>query len=492
MSQTVIAPPRPALPRRPAAGLRRPSVPPHIWLFHRLTSMRTALTLLFMLGLLTLAGTLLAQVPAGAGGSHAAYAEWLNTVRPRYGGWTDVLDRLGLFSVFSSLWFRGTVALLTASVIMCSARRLPGLWRTANRPRMIMTDAFFERAPHTARIASGKDSGAALAALGGAFRKNRFHVAVERDGEDVHVCADRFRWSPFGRVAVHVSFIVILIGGILTGTGGFRNESFTVPVGSRVNVGHGTGLAVEAKSFVNSYYPSGPPREYSSRLVLYRNGARVTAQDTRVNHPARYGGITFYQSFFGPAVVMRASAPGGRVVFDQGVAQPYSSRDERDVIGRFPLPRQGLTAFVVSPASGATDPGIPTGDTQLEIYKTGSNTPVGIRVLSPGKPATIAGVDFTFLREGEFTGLIVAHDPGAILVWIGSALLVLGLFTAFFFPHRRIRAVVRRGAGGSEIAVGAIERRNAAFPAQFEHLIADIRRAVNPGARPEKGGTVHA
>jgi len=492
MSQTATAPPRPAIPRPSAAPPRRAAVPPHVWLFRRLTSMRTALTLLFVLGLLTLAGTLLVQVPSGVAGNHAVYAEWLNTVRPRYGGWTDVLDKLGLFSVFSSLWFRGTVLLLVASVVMCSARRMPGLWRTATKPRMVMTDAFFERAPHTAKIAAGEDTGAALAALGGAFRKNRFHVAVERDGEDVHVCADRFRWSPFGRVAVHVSFIVILIGAVLTGTGGFRDESFAVPIGSRVDVGHGTGLAVEAKSFVDSYYPSGPPREYVSRLALYRGGARVTEQTARVNHPVRYDGVTFYQSFFGPAVMMRASTPDGRVVFDQGVAQPYSSRDERDVIGRFALPRQGLTAFVVSPASGATDPGIPTGETQLEVYKAGDNAPVGIRALAPGRPTTIAGVDFTFMREGEFTGLIVAHDPGAIVVWIGATLLVLGLFTAFFFPHRRIRAVVRRGTDGSEIAVGAIERHNAAFPAQFEHLIEDIRRAVNPGARPAKGGTVHA
>ncbi len=491
MSQSVSAPPSPALPRRPAAGLRRPAVPPHMWIFRRLTSMRTALVLLFVLGLLTLAGTLLAQVPDAVKGNQAAYAEWLNTVRPRYGGWTGVLNELGLFSVFSSLWFRGAVLLLTASVIACSVRRLPGLWRTATRPRMVMTEPFFERAPQRVRIASEKDPGAALAALRAAFRKNRFRIAVERDGEDLHVCADRFRWAPFGRIAIHVSFIVILIGGVLTGTDGFRDESFAVPIGSRLNVGHGTGVAVEAKSFVDSYYASGPPRSYASRLVLYKDGTRMTEQDARVNHPARYDGITFYQSFFGPAVVMRASTAAGRVIFDQGVALPYSSNNEREVIGRFLLPQQGLTVFVVSPASGDMNPSIPTGDTQLEVYKPGSNAPAGIRVLSPGKPATIAGVDFTFLREGEFTGLIVAHDPGAMVVWIGAALLVLGLFTVFFFPHRRVRAVIRRGAGGSEIAVGAIERHNAAFPAQFEHLVKDIRRAVSPGAQPEKGGTVH-
>ncbi len=492
MSQTVTAPPAPAVPRRPAAGLRRPATPPHRWLFRRLTSMRTALALLFALGLLTLAGTLLAQVPDEVKGNAAAYAEWLNSVRPKYGGWTSVLDELGLFSVFSSIWFRGTLLILSASVIMCSLRRSSSLWTTATRPRMIMTEAFFERAPHTARIASEKDPSAALAALGGAFRKNLFHITTERDGDNVHVCADRFRWGPFGRIAIHVSFIVILAGAVLTGTGGFRDEGFAVPVGDIVNVGHGTGLAVEAKSFADSYYASGPPRDFVSRLVLYKGGARVTEQNARVNHPVRYGGITFYQSFFGPSVVVRAKTGDGRVIFNQGVPLQYSSRDEKAVIGRFLLPRQGLKVFVVSPASGEVDPGIPPGETQLEVFKAGSETPAGIQVLSQGRSATIAGVDFTFVREREFTGLIVAHDPGATIIWIGSTLLVLGLFSVFFFPHRRVRAVIRRGARGSEVAIGAIERHHAAFPAQFEHLVQDIRRAVSPGTQPEKGGTAHA
>ena len=112
---------------------------------------------------------------------------------------------------------------------------------------------------------------------------------------------------------------------------------------------------------------------------------------------------------------------------------------------------------------------------------------MAIRVLSQGKPATIGGVDFTFVREREFTGLIVAHDPGSTLVWIGSTLLVLGMCMVFFFPHRRVRAVIRRRAGGSDIGVAAIKRRDAAFAAQFEHLVEDIRRAVTgAGATRER------
>ncbi len=492
MSQTISAPPRPRASREPAGEHRRPVTPPHVWIYRQLTSMRVALVLLFVLALLTLAGTLLAQAPDAVKGDPRAYAEWLDSVRPKYGGWTGILDTFGLFSVFSSIWFKGALLLLSASLITCSVRNAPRLWRVATRPRMVMTEAFFERAPQRARIASEADPGAALTVLRAAFRSHHFRTAIERDGDDVHVCADRFRWSPLGRIVAHLSFVVILVGAVVTATGGFRDEAFAVPVGEKKAVGNGTGLAVEAKSFADSYYTSGEPSDYASKVVLYKGGARVGAQEIRVNHPMSYDGVDFYQSFFGPTVVMQAKASDGQVVFNRGVPLLYGSKDERHRVGRFLLPKQGLTVFVVSPESGEVDPRIAAGQTQLEVYRTATDTPVAIRVLSQDKPAMIGGVDFTFLREREFTGLIVARDPGSTLIWIGSTLLVLGMCLVFFFPHRRVRAVVRSRAGGSDIGVAAIRRRDPAFSAQFDDLVGDIQRAFAGGAQSQRGGRAHA
>lgn len=471
---TTRSPTRAAAPPTP----RRRPLPPHTWLYRKLTSMRFALLLLALLALLTLAGALLVQAPGEVRNDPHAYAEWLDSVRPKYGGWTDVLDFLGLFSVFSSLWFKAGVALLAASLLTCSARNLPRLWRIATRPRMVMTEAFFERAPHRARVASEAGPGATLAAVRAAFRRHHFRTAVERHGDEVHVCADRFRWGPFGRILAHLSFVLILLGATLTATSGFRDESFAVPVGGTEPVGHGTGLSVKVASFSDSYYLNGEPRDYASKLVLYDRGRPVRTQEVRVNHPLHYGGIDFYQSFFGPAVVIRAQAPNGHVLFDRGVPLLYGSSDGTHVIGRFSLPGQGLKVFAVTPQSGEVDPRIGPGQTQLEVYRSGSDTPVGFKVLSQGRPARIAGVDFTFVRDREFAGLIVAHDPGWTLVWIGAVLLIAGICLVFLFPHRRIRAVVRRTATGSEAAVAAIRRRDDAFARQFGDLVKDLKRAV--------------
>lgn len=446
--------------------------------FRQLTSMRFALVLLVAFALLTLAGTLISQVPGEVKSDPGAYAEWLESARARYGGWTGVLDALGFFSVFASIWFKSVLLLLTASLIACSVRRAPGIWRTATRPRMAMTDAFFERAPQRARLDSAAAPDATLAALRKVFRSHRFRTAVERHGDAVHVCADRFRWGPFGRIVAHLSFVIILLGATLTATAGFRDESFAVPVGERLRVGNGTDLAIEATSFSDSYYPSGEPRDYASELVLYEGGTRVKAQEVRVNHPMRHDGVTIYQSFYGPALAIRAEDGKGEVLFDRSVPLIWGSKDERHQIGRFSIPERGLTVFAVTPRSGEVDRRIGAGQAQFEVYRSADDSPVAMRVVSQGRPQRIGGVELTFLRERQYAGLTVARDPGSTLIWIGSTLLVLGMSAVFFFPHRRIRAVVRPAAGGSEAGIAAIRRRDPAFAAQFEQLVDEMRRAV--------------
>ena len=317
-----------------------------------------------------------------------------------------------------------------------------------------------------------------------AFRSHHFRTATESDGDDVHVCADRFRWGPFGRIVAHLSFVVILVGATLTATGGFRNEEFAVPVGAKANVGNGTDLTVEAKSFSDSYYASGEPSDYASELVLYKNGAPVKTQEVRVNHPD-----ALRRRHLLPVVLRPRRGDAGEGRGRPGRLRPGRAAAVR-VQGRNAPHRPVLAPGAGpdglrrrDPQSGEVDPRIAAGQTQLEVYRTGTDAPVAVRVVSQGKPARIGGVDFTFVRERQFTGLIVARDPGSTFVWIGSTLLVLGICTVFFFPHRRVRAVVRRRAGGSEVGVAAIRRRDAAFAAQFEHLVEDIRARRHPGGR---------
>jgi cytochrome c biogenesis protein len=460
-----------------------------LWRFF--ISMRTGLVLILGLGLLSLAGTLLEQAPAGMRGDKQAYASWLTQMRPKYGGWTSVLDRLGLFHVFTSIWFYGIVILLATSILACSVNRAPKLWTRAVHPQHRMSESFFSHAALRATLSSPTDPTTAVDGLRAALTAQHYRTEVEPEtGGTTYVYADRHRWAPFGTVVTHLSFVLILLGFVLSATTGFKDTQVAVPVGTKVAVGHGTGLTVEATSFTDTYYPDGSPKDYASDLVLYKGGKAVDSQTIRVNHPMSWGGVSFYQSFFGVAAAMTAKDSTGKTVYDGGVPMQWQSSDGKHSIGRFEVPSSGLTVYVVMAASGQVDPDIKAGQVQLEIYRDTAKAPVATEVISQGKPTEVAGATFTFDRTRQFTGLIVKRDPGTVFVWIGSALMVVGIYLVLFFPHRRLWLRVRRTSAGSEIGCAAARResahRDTQFESTFRSLVDDLQLAVTPAKRTRK------
>lgn len=447
-------------------------------LWHLFISMRFGLVLMLALAVLTLLGAVIVQAPAGLQGDAGAYGTWLEGLRPKYGGWTGVLDLLGLFNVFGSLLFRTLVLLLATSILACSVNRAPRLWRQAVHPRVVAGPGFFEHVRLADEVHTKADEAAAMAALEGELARRRFRMIVTHDANGVAIYADRFRWGPFGTVIAHLSLIVIMAGAVLGATG-FRDEGFAVAVGSTVPVGNGTNLTIQATSFSDSYYENGSPADYASHLILYENGQQVAERTIRVNDPLRYGDIKVFQSFYGPAADVLVKDATGATLFEDGVPLLWASSDDTKVVGQFAVPSQDLTVYVISAASGRIDQAIKPGQMQVEIYKGGNTSvPVGLEVLDPGKPVSMAGLEFTFVRERQYTGLIVARDPGGTLVWLGALLLVLGVMLVFFFPVRRIWARISSATSGSRIQVAALASHDVTFETAFRSLIDDVALAT--------------
>lgn len=443
------------------------------------TSMRTALVLILGLALLALLGAILVQAPAGLTSDSQAYAAWLQTLQPKYGGWTGILDRLGLFSVFQSIWFRAIIVGLVTSILACSVNRFRGLWKTAVHPRVRMADRFFSVAPLQAQVATETGRETTLATVRDILGASHYRTVVESDGEIDYLYVDRFRWARFGSLVAHLSLVMILVGALTGSLFGYRNAEFAATVGTRVPVGGDTGLTLMATSFTDSYYANGQPSDYASNLVLYRGDTQVASKTIRVNDPLDYGGVMFYQSFFGPAAIMQVADATGTSVFDAGVPLLWASDDGTRRIGQFTLPSSGLVVYVVGVASGMVDPSIKAGQMQLEIYQTGAAQPSAIEVLSQGEPTTIGDFQYTFQREQQFTGLIVSRDPGAVFVWLGALALVIGLFLIFMFPKRRMWLTLRQlSAGGSELRLAATGREDATFAPEFGKLTDRIRFAL--------------
>ena len=134
---------RPDADRAPPPGTsRRSRRPPALrplgwlrWAWRQLTSMRTALVLLFLLALAAVPGSLVPQRGIDAGAGRAVRRQ-----HPHLAPW---YDRLSLFDVFSSPWFAAIYLLLFVSLVGCvlprsraapAAHRAPAAARAA-QPR---------------------------------------------------------------------------------------------------------------------------------------------------------------------------------------------------------------------------------------------------------------------------------------------------------------------------------------------------------------------
>jgi len=180
---------------------------------------------------------------------------------------------------------------------------------------------------------------------------------------------------------------------------------------------------------------------------------------------------------------MSVSDANGATLYQGGVPLLWSSDDDTHRIGQLTLTDSNNVVYVVGATSGRVDPVIHAGQMQLEFYRPGEQQPYNIQLLTQGTPVTIDGLTYTFQREQQFTGLIVARDPGAWLVWLGALALVLGCFLVFMFPNRRIWAAIKaRADGAAQISLGATARHDAAFAPEFTKLVEQVRLAFGPAA----------
>ena len=120
--------------------------------WHFFTSVRLALFLILFISAAVLAGTLLMQAPPSVVADAAAYDQWLEGARDKYGIWTDLLSATQLFNVFHSFWFRMLIGLLTANIIVCTLNRWKGIWATAFSTRVRMREAFFDHARFNSQV----------------------------------------------------------------------------------------------------------------------------------------------------------------------------------------------------------------------------------------------------------------------------------------------------------------------------------------------------
>ncbi|CAM2920712.1 cytochrome c biogenesis protein ResB [Actinomyces slackii] len=445
------------------------------------------IVLILLAGTLCLIGAVVPQMTDSVRTEPEAAQQWLEQVRPVFGGWAEPLSRIGLFSMFTSIPFLVVMGLLAASIIACTAHRLPVLWKAARHPRTRVTAAFFDRARLRTRFTTDTDVDSAFETIIADARAHRLRVITEERGPGRNAYIDRNAWAPFGTAVVHAAFVLIMIGVVVSSFTGFRDDRFTLTVGHPRQVGHGTELVAQANGFQDLYYEDGSPKDYVADVTLTENGRQVARQDVRVNSPLSYDGVMFHQAYFGVSAVMRVVDSSGREVLHDGVALEWSTQDGRMSYGRADLP-EGATLYVVGSASGQTGTGIEPGQVRAEIYQ-GDSTPIDGALLDMGQETDLGGYTITFEREQQYTGMIVKRDPGTIVVWAGFALLAVGTFMTLLLRHHRMWLRVSSTEEGTLVQMASPDRQDSAFTRFFTDMAVrvsgELDRRVNERTSPD-------
>src|SRR5918911_3032530 len=158
-------PPEVTLPPLGTVGTAR-------WVWRQLTSMRTALLLLLLLAVAAVPGSVFPQRRINPG----QVQQYLDD-HPGYAG---LLDRLGFFDVYSSVWFSAIYLLLFVSLVGCVLPRTRAHLR-ALRAAPPRTPRRLERLPGHARVVVDTPPEEGLDAATAALPRARYRVGRHDD-----------------------------------------------------------------------------------------------------------------------------------------------------------------------------------------------------------------------------------------------------------------------------------------------------------------------
>jgi cytochrome c biogenesis protein len=516
-----------------------PSAPPALspvelsrWAWRQLTSMRTALVLLFLLALAAVPGSVVPQQNIDA----VKVANW-QEAHPTL---TPVYEALGLFTVYGSVWFSAIYILLMVSLVGCVVPRLRIYWR-ALRARPPRAPRRLGRLPESRTFEVDDDREEVLERAVAVLRRRRYRV--ERDGGEVS--AEKGYLREAGNLLFHLSVLVVLVGfavgqlfgykgGVITIVGqGFSNtlsQYDDFAPGKLFDPTDLSPLSFSVDDFHVKFLTSGPqmgqPESFDADLT-YRSSPEAAPQrhDLAVNHPLDVEGASVFLVGHGYAPVVTVRDGEGQVAYrgpavflpqDSSFASfgvikvPDAAPDQLGFEGLF-LPTYGFTMErgPYSQFPDALDPvlslvpyhgdlGLDDGSPQ-SVYsldksglRTFDNTDEALGAarrikLSPGQTVRLPEGRGSIRFDGvdRFVKLQVSHSPGKGIALGGVLLGILGLMGSLFIRPRRAWVRVTRSADGSRRTVVELAGLDRSSGGDLAAEIDELERLVRNG-RPDR------
>ena len=385
-----------------------------------------------------------------------------------------------LYDLFHSWWFTGLLLSLALNLVACSLERLPRIYFLVRYPerRLDRVVGLRFRVPATPSALTPDDVAQKLQAHGYGVQSS-----------DGFVFAERGRYARFGVWVVHLSLLLVLGGGVFGRLTAFEGTEQVPQNGGiatsfiqrnpdgtefkhRLVDPDGKAFLVQCTDFRLKEFEPGRPKAFESDLVVFEDlgggepGRELTRATITVNHPLRYGGLTFYQASYaqldeGMRAKLRMTdrATGKPRDFMLGAGETFQAAD-------------GLSYQPTdyNPDFAGLGPAL-----QLQRSEDGRTSSFWVFSKDAGFDQRNRADRFSFSFERlaplYATGLQIARDPSTPVIYTGCILLFLGIGIAFYTSHKRIWAQV----AGGRLSLGGASHRNAeGFAQEFDALCEEL------------------
>ena len=360
-----------------------------------LSSMRFAISLLTVICIASIIGTVLQQ--------HQPAANYVNQFGPF---WAHIFGVISLTSVYSAWWFLLILGFLVLSTSLCVGRSTPRILADFRVYKEDIRERSLLAFRHRAQSALADAPALAAQRIGQTLAASGWRVKLqERQAPAAAgwmVAAKAGAANKLGYIAAHSAIVLVCIGGLLDGdlvvraqmwlngktaysgagmvadvapqhrlseanptfranllvTEGSRSSSAILSQSDGVLV-QDLPFSIELKKFIVEHYSTGMPKLFASEIVIHDKATQAqTEARVEVNHPVSYRGVEIYQSGFddgGSRVTLQAVPlqAGGKPFEVQGTIGGSSELDAAALGEKVTLEYTALRVINVENLSGA-------------------------------------------------------------------------------------------------------------------------------------------
>lgn len=457
---------------------KNPNIIDRVWNFFSSVKIAVYLIVLTLLG--SMLGTIYPQESTFLNIDPSVY------YKETYGQLGHIYYLLGLSHTYESWWFILLLVMIGASLVICSLDRVLPLYKALNKQKIRKHMQFLtrQRLTYQGHIDEAAEDWITKAVT--PLKKKGYRVHAEGSA----LLAEKQRFSRWGPYVIHIGLIIFLLAVLARGLPGLNlDEHVAFPEGEIKKIPN-TSMYLKNEKFTVEFYDDNEvpeqfrnlnktvPKLFETKAVLYECTAdcsdltkepqlvEVARHDVRVNDPLNYKGLKAYQFDYDLTPTLRSVTPElvsastgekfGSIKLDmvdtqqQFEAGPYTIEVRKKFMD-FALDEQG-EPISKSPSPNApafllhiAGPELPDDGIQYlyfpkqidqqrfqqdEINKqlVGGELPLRLEVDSMEKVDIIPSISYLNIRV----------DKAMPFVWVGAAIIMLGLIMGFYWNHRRI------------------------------------------------------